>query len=143
MKKETFIAVFLGVTFGIVLSVIMISKTRETNLSKTKPLTSTKKETSSVVFTKENQGVSFKVNEPSDNQVFSVNSVTIKGEAESGALLIVQSPIKDYVLKVEKDRFSFNMPLALGENVIHLTVYPQSEQGRVQQKELRVFYIEE
>jgi len=45
--------------------------------------------------------------------------------------------------KVEKEDFTVDMPLALGENVISLTLYPKNSQGRSQQKELRIYYLDE
>lgn len=142
MKKETVYAILLGVTFGVVLSLVMIFKTKDSQMGKSKPLTSEKK----VVPTIQDSNLTaqtFKINEPQDRQIFNTKSISIKGVAEKDSVLIVQSPIKDIVFKVEKEEFSVDMPLALGENVISLTLYPKNSQGRSQQKELRIYYLDE
>jgi hypothetical protein len=35
------------------------------------------------------------------------------------------------------------LPLALGENTIHITVYPNDKQSGVQEKALKIYYLEE
>lgn len=142
MKKETGIAIFLGVTFGIVLSLVMILKTKDSQMGKSKPLTNEKKVVTAIPKT-EAVSTTFKILEPQNKQITSSKTVTIKGQAEQDALLVVQSPIKDLVVKLEKKDFSISFPLALGENVIGLTLYPKDSQGRAQQKELRVYYLDE
>lgn len=143
MKKETGFAIFLGIAFGIVVSLVMILKTKDTQLGKSKPLTSEKK-AAPVALEVENQpNIAFKITEPSDKAIVSGKTVVFKGEAQKDALLVVQSPIKDIAMKLDKDTFSFTMPLAMGENVISLTIYPNGQQGRGQQKELRVYSLDE
>jgi len=89
------------------------------------------------------QSMTFKVNEPMDKFITLSKTVTIKGEGEKDALLVVQSPIKDMAVKLEKTDYKIDFPLALGENVINLSLYPVDSQGRVLQKELRVYYLDE
>lgn len=142
MKKETVYAILLGVTFGVVLSLVMIFKTKDSQMGKSKPLTSEKKVIPTVQDTSP-LTQTFKITEPKDRQIFNTKSVSIKGVAEKDSVLIIQSPIKDIVFKIEKEDFSVDMPLALGENVISLTLYPKNSQGRSQQKELRIYYLDE
>jgi len=142
MKKETLFAICLGIAFGVGVSFFMISRSKDSQLGKTKPLTSEKKSATASVKD-EVQTQSFTLTEPQDKQIVLKNSVAVKGSAAKNDLLIVQSPIKDLVYKLEKDDFEINMPLALGENVITLTIYPANSQGRTQQKELRVYYLDE
>lgn len=142
MKKETVYAILLGVTFGVALSLVMIFKTKDNQMGKSKPLTSEKK----ILPTVQDANPltqTFKINEPQDRQIFNTKSISIKGVAEKDSVLIVQSPIKDIVFKIEKEEFSVDMPLVLGENVINLTLYPKNSQGRSQQKELRIYYLNE
>lgn len=142
MKKETGFAIILGIVFGIALSFVMILKTKDQQMGKSKPLTSEKK-VAAVAVKVDTQTFSFKISQPMDKQIVSTKSIAIKGSAEKDALLIIQSPVKDLAYKLEKDTFSIDMPLALGENVINLTIYPKDSQGRSQQKELRVYYLDE
>jgi hypothetical protein len=141
MKKETIFAIFLGIAFGVVLSFVMISRTKSNQFGKTKPLTNEKKAPQTVAADVETQ--SFTISEPQDKQIISSNSVTVKGVASKGDLLIIQSPIKDIAYKLDSDSFQVKIPLALGENVVNLTVYPSNVKGRTQEKQLRVYYLDE
>lgn len=141
MKKETLFAIFLGIAFGVVVSFVMISRTKDRQLGKTKPLTNEKKTPVAVADGVQTQ--SFTLTTPQDKQIVNTSSVTIKGNASKNDLLILQSPIKDMAYKLENNSFEVKMPLALGENVINLTIYPSNSQGRIQQKELRVYYLDE
>ncbi len=58
-------------------------------------------------------------------------------------MIIIQSPIKDLVFKNDKEQFSTDFPLALGENVIRIGAYPQDKLLRSQEKELRIYYFSE
>src|SRR3989339_840903 len=140
MKKETIFAIMLGIAFGVIVSFFMISKTKDNQLGKSKPLTNEKKiiiPTGKIDI----QTQTFKILEPQDKQIFNSNTISIKGEAEKDSLLIIQSPIKDLVYKVPTEKFVVEMPLALGENIINLTLYPKNTQGRIQQKDLRIYYL--
>jgi len=143
MKKETTIAIFLGITFGIVLSLIMISRTRGKSISiLTKKNTN---EQSQIVTPVPQTGniFSFEVTNPSNNVIVNQKFITISGNISANSLIMIQSPIKDTVLINTKDTFSAEFPLALGENVIHIVVYPKDSQFKSQEKELRVYYIDE
>ena len=76
MKKETVYAILLGVTFGVVLSLVMIFKTKDSQMGKSKPLTNEKK----VVPTIQDTNLltqTFKINEPQDRQIFNTKSISI------------------------------------------------------------------
>ena len=135
-------AILLGVSFGVVLSFIMIAKTKDSQLGKAKPLTNEKK---TIPITEEinTQTQVFKITEPQDRQIFNTKSITIKGVGEKDGTIVVQSPIKDIVYKTDKENFAIDMPLALGENVIDITFYSKNSKGTGQQKELRIYYLDE
>lgn len=143
MKKETSIAIVLGITFGIVLSLIMVSRTR----SKSTSITNKKNvnEGSQIVtqVSQKESIFSFDVTNPSNNVIVDKSSITISGKISVNSLIMIQSPIKDVALNSTKDIFSTEFPLALGENVIHIVAYPKDSQYKSQEKELRVYYIEE
>jgi len=69
--------------------------------------------------------------------------VVIKGKAAKDSLIVIQSPVQDIIIKNDKEEFSATMSLAIGENVIHISVYPKDQQGKGQEKELRVYYLDE
>lgn len=141
MKKETIIAIFLGVVFGLLVAALMIFKTKETALEKTKTVTSN--HITPTVSLKNTNLQNLEISEPVDGALVNKKSITIKGRASKDSLFVVQSPIKDLVFKNEKEQFSFEFPLALGENVIKISVYPASSQLRTQEKDLRVYYLDE
>jgi len=143
MKKETIIAIILGITFGIIFSLIMVSRTKSQSAS-----IGNKKnvnETSQIVTPIPQTGTNFTfdVTSPSNNIIVNKKSISITGKISSNALILIQSQIKDTILQSTKNTFSTEFPLALGENVIHIVVYPKDSQFKLQEKELRVYYIEE
>ncbi|KKQ24271.1 MAG: hypothetical protein US40_C0002G0102 [Candidatus Roizmanbacteria bacterium GW2011_GWC2_37_13] len=142
MKKETIIAIFLGIAFGGFLAFFLIVKNKEIQLNKNKIIAPTGLITQSAV--KSNIVVTpLEITEPNDGAIFDKNSVEIKGKVSKNSLIVIQSPIKDLVFKNEKEDFSTDFPLALGENVIKIVVYPSDKQLRSQEKDLRIYYLEE
>lgn len=142
MKKETSIAVFLGILFGVFVAIFMISKTKEKNLEKSKPITVGSKISPTVAIpTKQLQN--FEILEPKENIIVNTKSITIRGKASKDALIVIHSPIKELAFKNVKEDFSVSFPLAFGENVIQAVVYPKEDQLRQQEKELRVYYLDE
>lgn len=142
MKKETVFAIFLGIGLGVVVSFVMIVKSKDRTLNKSKPLTNEKKTTVAITESV-SQIQSFKITQPQDRQIFNTKTVVIKGTSEKESLIVVQSPAKDMVYQTKDDNFSIEMPLVLGENVISLTQYSKNSQGRSQQKQLRIYYLDE
>jgi len=110
MKKETIIAIFFGVAFGAVVAIILLAKNKEFQLTKSKTIAPTEKAST----VKKNVIANIKpleILEPDNGAVFETNSVTIKGVADKDVLIIIQSPIKETVLKNIKGQFSLNFPL--------------------------------
>jgi hypothetical protein len=141
MKKETIIAISFGIILGLVVAALMIFKTKETALEKTKTVTNS--HVTPTVSLKNTDLQNLQISEPADGALVNKKSIAIKGKASKDSLFVVQSPIKDLVFKNEKEDFSFDFPLALGENVIKISVYPASNQLRQQEKDLRVYYLDE
>ena len=142
MKKETIIAIFFGVLFGSLVALFLLVKNKEFQLTKTETIAPTEK----VSKTKRNIIVSQKpleISEPQDGSIINNKTVAIKGRAGKDALMVIQSPIKDIVLKNDKEQFSVLFPLALGENVIKVTAYSKDDQTRPHEKELHIYNIDE
>ncbi len=56
----------------------------------------------------------------------------------------MQSPIKQLVQKLDKDDFIVPaFPLSLGENTIRVSLYPKDAQIPSQEKELKIYYLDE
>lgn len=142
MKKETIVAIIFGIVFGALVAFFLLSKNKEFQLNKTKTIAPTEK----INNTAKNVVVDLKnleILEPQDGSIFNSKTVTIEGKADKEALIIVQSPIKDTVIKNEKEQFTTSFPLALGENVIKITAYLKDGQSRPQEKELHIYYLDE
>lgn len=139
MKKEAIIAIVFGIVLGSILAVFLIAKNKERLLEKNKTITPLEKEQASQA---KNEGsVQLEITEPGDKSIVYKNSVTIKGSFTKNSLIIIQSPIKDVVFKNDKEQFSVDYPLVLGENVIRIGAYPQDKQLRSQEKEMRIYYF--
>ncbi|OGK18456.1 hypothetical protein A2866_00625 [Candidatus Roizmanbacteria bacterium RIFCSPHIGHO2_01_FULL_39_8] len=141
MKKETVIAVFFGILFGAVVALFLIAKNKEFQFNTTKTIAPSgilnQKAKSNPLVTD-----ILEISEPQNNSIFSTNSVQIKGSAEKNSLIVILSPIKEMIFSNEQKDFSVNFPLALGENVINITVHSRNNRVRPQEKELRIYYLE-
>lgn len=142
MKKETTIAIIFGIIFGGLLAVVIISKNKENQLEKTKTITSTNK-ISPAISTSKTNIQQLEISEPYDSMITKNSSIKIKGKAEKNSLIIIQSPIKELIITNTELTFSVNFPLALGENIILINVYPKDKQLKSQEKEIKVYYLDE
>lgn len=138
MKKETSIAVGMGIVFGLVFSFLVIANTQKnqsvsqkTPTQKIRPVT-TEQQTIMQPIT---------ITEPNDGAIITDASVTIKGKTDKNSFVIVQTQIKDYSFTTKQETFEYSIPLSLGENVIHISAYPKGTGGRIQEKELHVYYL--
>ena len=142
MKKETVIAVFMGIFFGGLLGLFLITKNKEIQLNSNKVIAPTGTDVKSQSANDANFQP-LEVSDPGDGAIVSDNSVTIKGKATQNSLIVIQSPVKDMVFKNDKPDFQVDFPLALGENVIKVVSYPQNKDFNTQEKNLRVYYLQE
>lgn len=142
MKKETVIAVSLGILLGVIVAVVMVAKTRQQQAKKVKPITNTVRITPTIpVHTPIAQ--SFEVSQPENGVITDKKTITLKGKATKGGLLVVQSPAKNTVIKTEKEDFSVDFPLVDGENVILVSFYSPDYSGTPQEKELKIYSLVE
>jgi hypothetical protein len=141
MKKETVIAIIFGLFLGGLLALFLSIKNKEMELAKSKVISSQNK----ILPSNQLSQLEFQpleIGEPADRIIVDKPSINIKGKAMKNSLIIVQSPIKDQILTNEKDSFSLDFPLALGENVIKIVAYPKDNQFRSQEKEIKIYYID-
>ena len=143
MKKETLAAIIFGGSLGILMAFLVLFKSADFKLTKNKKIVPTipsplvKK-----VTTEKKEIIPFEIKEPNNELIIERSPVTIKGKATKNSLIVIQSPIKDLVIKNEKEDFSFDLPLSLGENVINMVVYPRGS-TITQEKILRIYYLKE
>lgn len=142
MKKETVIAIIFGLGLGGVVAFFLLAKNKEMQLDNTKTIAPVLKISPSIGQPGQQES-SLEVIEPNNDAIVTGNTVTIKGKASKGSLLIVQSPVKEVVQKLDSNQFSIPFNLALGENTITLTLYPADKNVLPQEKELKVYYLTE
>lgn len=138
MKKETSIAIAMGIVFGLLFSFLVITNTQN-NKSVSQKITSQK--IRPVTTEQQTSSLPIVITEPNEGAIVSEASVTIKGKTDKNSFVIFQSPLKDVSFTTKSEQFEHTMPLSLGENVIHINAYPKGQNGKVQEKELRVYYL--
>jgi hypothetical protein len=141
MKKETIIAIFFGLLFGGVVAVFISLKSRDIELSKNKVIAPPKEKILSANLT----GTEIQplvLTEPANDAIFEKNIIRFKGTAAKDSLIVIQSPIKDLIVKNTQEKFDLEFPLALGENSIKIVVYPKEKQFRPQEKFIKVYFID-
>lgn len=142
MKKETLIAIVMGIIFGAGVALFLILKTKKADQPKVIPVATTNRVTPLVARSGKTV-LPISISEPESNSVTDKKTTTIKGKATKGSLLLIQSPIKYVVKTLEKDDFSEEFPLALGENIIHISVYIKDSKAVAQEKTLIIYSLEE
>ena len=142
MKKETVMAIVLGIVFGVGVALFLVLKTKKEEQLKVIPVTTSAQITPVVERTATIDQV-LTISQPEENTITDKKSITIKGKAANGSLLVMQSPVKILAVSLENNDYSEDFPLALGENVIQLTVYPKDTKITPQSKTLTVYYLPE
>ncbi len=142
MKKETVIAILLGVGLGLIFAIGVTLKTRSKDTKKVTPISHTLNITPSVTA-KSMQSSTLEISEPEDGSIAPANSVTIKGKAPVNSLIVIQSALSTLTFTNDKEEFSQKFSLALGENVITVTAYPAKQTGSGIERDLKVYYLDE
>lgn len=141
MKRESIIAIVLGVVLGIGVGSVVLSKT---NRNTKQAIETTTSELKDNVKTKQQaKKTSFEISEPSNQTTVSKNSITIKGKGTKDSLLVLLAPNGNKIYKLENDDFSVDFGLAMGENVINMTYYPKDGGSDYQEKQLMIYYLPE
>jgi len=140
MKKESLIAIFLGLIFGLFGAILIINTFSHSDSEKGKNLISEKKEiTLSPVKTIDLEPLI--INNPKNNIVVNTDQISIEGSADKNSLIVIQSPAKDTVFQNKDKKFKVDFPLVLGENVIKIVVYSKNINLKNQEKTLFVYYL--
>ncbi len=142
MKKETVIAIMLGIVFGVIVAVVMVVKTKDQQIDKVKPM-NTALHITPTISVNNTQFQPLQITSPETGVIVDKNAVTITGKASKDALIVIQSPIKTMIMKVTSETFSADFPLAFGENVITVSEYQKDTQAVAQEKELKIYYLDE
>ncbi len=140
MKRETLVAIVFGIVFGSCLAIFLLWQNRNSQFLKDKVIQPVSK-TKSASLNDELNGKLLELSQPETGTIVNQKTVTIKGKAPVNALLVIQSPIKDMVLTNDKEDFSIDFPLAMGENAITVSAYTKGTQIKSQVKELKIYYL--
>lgn len=145
MKKETSIAIIFGLILGGIVAFFIIFQNRNQQMQQSKAIGVVTTITPTILPQKTNNdtNMTVTVDEPTDNLIVTKNSVTIKGKAPKNSLVVIESPIKDLSFTTTTDSYSTSFPLALGENAISVSAYVKTQQQRIMQKLIKVYYLNE
>lgn len=144
MKKETTVAIILGIVFGLSVAFLAVFKARQVKIQTSKTIAPI--ETMPSVSPRNNtngQTDNFSISEPVENAITDLKTVTIKGKVIKDSLVIIESPIQVKAFKATGGSFSIDFQLALGENVINIVMYPKDEKLATREKTLKVYYLDE
>lgn len=134
MKKESFVAIVLGIIFGILCAFILIQLNKDKNkVSRKMP----EKKTITIPTSKVQQP-EFSINTPKENSVTSNDTIVVTGTAPKSAILLITSNQQEYVNQTEQTKFSQTVSLREGENIISVRLI---NKGIVRIKTITVFYI--
>jgi len=138
MKKETSIAIGMGIGFGLLFSLIVIANTQKnrsvsqkTPTQKTRQVTSEQQTTSQPII----------ITEPIDGTISAEPSLVIKGKTDKNSFVVIQTQTKDISFTTKTEAFEQSIALNLGENVIHINAYSKGSNGKIEEKELHVYYL--
>ena len=133
MKKESTVAIILGIVFGIIIAIGIImyqtSKNTQPNIIKA-GITPT--------ININNTDLPLTVSKPNDLTITNNATIKIEGQSKKGSLIIIQSPGNQLVDKLKTDRFNFNFDLSPGENIIKISVY---NQPLINNKTIKIYYL--
>ena len=119
MKKETGIAVFLGILAGVAIAVFVIIGAQQSRSSGdvmqgtiTPTVTSVSESMSPLV-----------ISQPQNETLTSSDSIKVSGTTQKNALIVIQSPAGESVFTAKSTSFESTIELAPGENAIKVTSY--------------------
>ena len=120
MKRETIIAIVLGISAGVGIAIFIIFASR----SSTSPSTEVIQEDITPTIAIDTEQIDpLLIKEPEDDFVTSAGSITLKGSSQKGSFVVVQTPVEEQVFNNDDGEFSVDLELIPGENNIHVTSY--------------------
>lgn len=120
MKKESLIAMILGIGAGVTIAILLISNSKSSGSSDKKVITPAVSPTVAIL---QHEAFTLKISSPATNSTSESDEIEIKGSAPKGSLIVITSSAGDQTIKNEEGAFEAKFPLALGENVIRITAY--------------------
>lgn len=136
MKKETTIAIILGLLSGIVIAMIILFSTGKGGFGGGKIISGNITPTVAVGQERVSQ---LTIDSPTDKDSTDKDTVKISGSAEKNSLIVAHSPYSEITLKSETGKFSFGFPVKPGENIIKITSYNGTN---IDSRSLTIYYLE-
>lgn len=137
MKKETVIAIILGITLGSVIAIALIFSARTKDINGKKVINT---KVSPTIVNLTSSTPQFEVTDPKNNTSISKDTLSIKGKTQKDSLIIIQSKNAEKAVNIDTDSFSIDFPLSFGENVLRITNYNGTT---ISDKVLTVYRIQE
>ena len=141
MKKESLIALILGLSFGLLTSIFFLSLTNKHQKKETEIKNLTKPTILITPKPTKPQTTTFVVNYPQNNLITNQKDIKIQGVAPKDSLILVQMANNEKVLKNKNTKFTVNLSLNYGANQITIFVYPKNIQLPLFKK-LTIYYLE-
>ncbi len=136
MKKETVLAILLGIGAGVLIALWVIRGTQGKNANN--QLVTDEKITPSITISN-SVTEPLLISDPEDGFVSDKDTITIKGKTHTGSLVVVQTQIEEHVFKADEEEFSQEIALSEGENTIRITSY---DDKNVETRSLLVYFVE-
>lgn len=137
MKKETVFAILLGIGAGVLIALWVIRGTQSNDKGKDALVINDQITPSISVSTTVAEPLL--ISEPEDGFVSSSDKVTIKGKVKKGSLIIVQSPLQEFVNKASSEDMSQEITLLEGANNIRITSYNKKE---IESRLITIYYVD-
>ena len=128
----------MGIGFGLIFPFLVIANTQKNQSVSQK---TTPQKTRPVTVEQQTITQPISINEPADGMIVNTPAVKVKGKTEANSFIVIQTQTKDSTYSSKTEAFEYEVPLTLGENVIHISAYPKGATGKVQEKELHVYYL--
>lgn len=141
MKKEAIIAIVFGIVLGGIVAVFILTKNKESQMDKNKAMTSSI--TITPKATLDTSSCPLEIEDPQNGEIVEEKEITISGKATKDSLIIIESPVDYKIIENEKEEFKADFILVLGENNIKVTAYSKDTQSKIQEKELKIYYLDE
>lgn len=120
MRKETGIAIFLGILAGVSIGAIVLWQTKQAQQSSSQVLQGSITPT----ITSAGQEITpLLITTPETESIVTSDTVTLKGSAPKDSLLVIQSETGESVEKSVSGSFETEIELIEGQNTLRLTSY--------------------
>lgn len=142
MKRETIIASTIGIILGVGVAVAVLLRTMPIQQAQENVIAE-EDVSPTPVPQREVEEYVLDVTEPQNDIISDSDTIRVEGKASEDSLMVIQSPVGQEVFQNDAEAFSIDFPLALGENVILVALYPNDDPAGYQEKEINVYYFPE